>query len=416
MGEGYAQLVHPQILMTFEKPEYADILRNLIKVTYEESVDSAASLSIELSNGGEYLEDERLQVNKHIWFRIGYADRMSPMNVLTIKEIHPKFPETGIIGLTIKAFDLSTMSKDSTTPKNWGKLPSSEIVKQIAARYGYDADVAPSRDTPSKDRIQPGKTTDMQFCRELAVKLGWDCYVEGTMLVFKPQAAPGTPHMVFQYLGDPTSIFRSFSPHVKAWRPPDAASAGADDKKKKPHGSSAEEASQKVWSANLNKHTAVITNKKRKKEAAPGESNPGVKTNTDKASTIRPSAEPDAHKQAAQDAQDAKSKKAEIDADAELVGQPDIALRQTVLFKGLGTKWSGTYRVATFTHEYSIGGFTTSGGLARSLGPAGGAGASSSKNGKKGAADGKEAATRRVYKADLNWHKAEVQVKGRTDR
>jgi len=389
---GFASFIKPLIVMRFGKESGDDILEQLTSLSFESDDSKAAVLTLKITDRDRaFIDDPRLENNKHITFRIGYANRMCRERTVIIKEVHPVYPDTGNVSLTIKAFDLSAVAKDNAEPKNWGKKTASEIASAIAQRYGYDEEVEATNDIPTKDRIQSGAITDMEYLRSLAARLNYDCFVEGAALNFKPREYKGNPAHVFVYFSSGESVLRKFQPSVKSYQPDQHAMSGASDKdKKNVAGKSADSGEKKSGVSVLSVNGSSKLTSGQSREIPSDTAAPKTPTATvTKASRILPTPETTNAKvnEVLKGSLSKKESKA-VDATADLLGSPDVYLREIVRIEGVGRKHSGNYRVRRVLHEIDEAHFFTTIGLMKNaLGASNGAGSKNSKVGKKDQAD-----------------------------
>lgn len=389
---GFASFIKPLIVMRFGKDSGDDILEQLTSLTFESDDSKAAVLTLKITDRDRtFIDDPRLENNKHITFRIGYPNRMCRERTVIIKEVLPVYPDTGNVSLTIKAFDLSAVAKDNAEPKNWGKKTASEIASAIAKRYGYDEEIESTNDLPTKDRIQSGRITDMEYLKSLATRLNYDCFVEGTALNFKPREYKGSPAHVFVYFSSGASVLRKFQPHVKSYQPDQHAMVGASDKDKKDvAGKSADSGEKKSGVVVLSVNGSSKLSGLASKSIEPDTSAPKSPTaDVTKASRMEPTPETSSAKvnEALKGGLGVKENRA-VDASADLLGSPDVYLREIVRVEGVGRKHSGNYRVRRVLHEIDERAFFTTIGLMKNaLGASNGEVNKNSKVGKKDQAD-----------------------------
>ena len=126
---------------------------------------------------------------------------------------------TGRNSTTITCVGASYWMKQPGTVA-WYNQTASQIVVQIAARYNLDANIVPH--TTVWPVLQMAGCTYWQFCVELAYRIGYTFYCNGTQLVFKPrQTNPNTiPSVVgfYDYRADPAG-FPIFTPTLGATSP-----------------------------------------------------------------------------------------------------------------------------------------------------------------------------------------------------
>lgn len=178
-------------------------------VIFEEDEDLAATLTITVINKSKdtlgaqsdfkaVLNSKAFQEGNFIDLWIGYSS-MHYMGRVEIVKWLPVFPEEGPITLTIIGYDgrhkmtktnefkVKKGKRSKRTKKRktgYSKLTDDQIVKKIAAKYGYgaDVDVPEIKRTRVKGsfvaRVQPADMSDWDFLKKLAAINRFDLWVD----------------------------------------------------------------------------------------------------------------------------------------------------------------------------------------------------------------------------------------------
>ncbi len=183
-----------------------DVFENMIRLEIEEDVRKAASfmfrLSIALQDDGQWshLDDERLSLFKKVTISIGFGGDSTPVLVGCITHAAPHFdPEEELCYLEVRGMDFTCLMGLEEKIVTWTNQSHSDIASAIFDAYGITAEVEDAPTLHPEDGaalVQRG--ADITFLRELARKNGFDCYVstnaDGEVKgFFKPRALDASP-------------------------------------------------------------------------------------------------------------------------------------------------------------------------------------------------------------------------------
>jgi len=120
------------------------------------------------------------------------------------------FPASGLPQITVSGYDHSycmTIGKGEK-PLSWANKTDSEVVAAVARRYGLSAEV---EDTQVRHPMTvKGQESDMQFLERLAERNGYELYMRGRTLRFRPPAYEDNPVVSLQW----GAGLISFSPEI----------------------------------------------------------------------------------------------------------------------------------------------------------------------------------------------------------
>ena len=232
----YKSAVAPRFFIEADGVLAEDIASDIVKFEFDDDEKKPNELKLTVSNkGGKYTDDPRFAEGVTFRVRWGYAGDISPVYAVVIAKAKPKYPGAGQLPtIEMVAWDLQQEMNRHAHPKNWGKVSSSDIAKEIAKRYSLQAEVEESNDARSAMRTQAASVTDIQYLRSLADKLNWVCYLEDDRLHFHKKRLDAAPNLTFSYFNDAHGTLLEFTPEVKMGKPGKNKEAGAGTKDGKP--------------------------------------------------------------------------------------------------------------------------------------------------------------------------------------
>lgn len=310
----------------------------VLSVSYDSNVDMADMFTIVLQNPEHRLTDSPLfDVGKSVEIRMGYGEQLEPMMLGEITALQPSFPQSGAPTLTISGYDRSyRMRHNQPDRAAFQYMSDSMIAAQIALENGLIPVVDPS---PFVREKVHQTTSDMAFLRDLARQNFFETYVRWDKLYFR-LPRPQTEAVVLEW---GTSL-GSFSPRMST-----AAMAGlqvirgyneqlaqavvgfavAADL-------SLDNVVEKLGSSALDLLTTLGRRVVRRQS---------VKSPLDAAALA---------KAALQEILDGL-----YEGSGSCVGLPELRADRAVIVRGVGKRFSGTYKLQRVTHTVDGGGYRT---------------------------------------------------------
>ncbi len=142
-----------------------------------------------------YIDDERLSVWKQVTITAGPESDMEELMSGYITHIKLEFdPDPSQCMLEISGMDGSILMDREEKLKDWPNKKDSDIAAEIFGLYGFSPEVEDTEvihDEAVSTIIQ--RETDMQFLMRLALRNGFECYVEGTNGYFGPLQLDESP-------------------------------------------------------------------------------------------------------------------------------------------------------------------------------------------------------------------------------
>lgn len=168
-----------------------------------------------------YLDDERFMVWKQVTISAGFEGNIEELITGYITHIKPGFDcDPCKCILEIWGIDGSILMDREERLKDWPSMKDSDIASKIFNRYGFTPEVEDTHivhDEAVSTIIQ--RETDMQFLKRLALRNGFECYVEGTTGYFRTAQVDATPQPILAVnLGDETNVI-NFSVEINALMP-----------------------------------------------------------------------------------------------------------------------------------------------------------------------------------------------------
>jgi len=177
----------PSYKISFDDEDAADdIYENIIRLEIKEDLQQAASfmlrISIALQQEGEwsYLDDERFDLFKKVTIAFGLGeDEAVPYFEGFITHLAPHFdPAEELCYLEVRGMDATCLMNLEEKIETWTDTAHSDIASQLFAHYGLTPEVESTAAMHSEaDNILAQKHTDIRFLKELAERNGFECYV-----------------------------------------------------------------------------------------------------------------------------------------------------------------------------------------------------------------------------------------------
>lgn len=219
-------MAHESFLIEINGEEVADIYEDLISLEVELSDELPATCKLSLalykrrSDGTwMYLDEERFRLWNRIVVQIGFVESGREELISGyVTQVTASFdPDQGQSVLEILGMDGSVRMDREEKLKDWPNKKDSDIATEIFGLYGFTPEVEDTaiiHDEALSTVIQ--RETDLQFLKRLALRNGFNCYVEGTTGYFRPVPADDRPQPALAaHSGEETNLNR-FSISVDA--------------------------------------------------------------------------------------------------------------------------------------------------------------------------------------------------------
>ena len=219
---------HESFSIEIEGQEVSDLYVDLISLEVELDDELAGmfrlhiTISLQPDGTWSYLDDERLMVWKQVSISAGFVETgVEELMSGYITHVKPHFdPDPTQCSLEIWGMDGSVLMDRQEKLKDWPNKKDSDVALEIFSLYGFTSQVQPTQvihDEAISTIIQ--RETDIQFLRRLALRNGFECYVENNMGYFGPPQVDAAPQpLLAAHFGDETNLSH-FSVEVNALTP-----------------------------------------------------------------------------------------------------------------------------------------------------------------------------------------------------
>lgn len=205
------------LTVEIEGAEISDLYPRLIALEVEHDTELAAMLrlrfSLLLDQRGTWsiLDDERLRIWKQVSIRAGLSEADEVLMTGYITHVRPHFdPDPARCVLEVWGMDASVMMDREEKLKDWPNKKDSDIASEILTTHGLTPEVEDTgviHDEALSTIIQ--RETDMRFLKRLALRNGFECYVQNDTAFFKKPRLDDPPQPVLSvHFGGETTVSR----------------------------------------------------------------------------------------------------------------------------------------------------------------------------------------------------------------
>ncbi len=208
---------HDNLKIEIEGSEIQELYNDLVSLEVELDEELAGmfrmsvALLLQADGTWNYIDDERLAIWKKVVVTAGLEDDTEQLILGYITHIRPIFG-SGLdqCHLEIWGMDASVLMDREDKLQDWPSRKDSDIATEIFGTYGLTPQVEDTdliHDEQVSTIIQ--RETDIQFLKRLALRNGYECYVDGDTGYFQPPQVSGEPQPVLSVqFGDDTNVNR----------------------------------------------------------------------------------------------------------------------------------------------------------------------------------------------------------------
>jgi len=201
----------------FDGSEISQLYCDLVSLEVELDVELAGmfrmhiSLLLDADGTWTYIDDPRLTIWTQVVVTAGLDDDSEQLISGYITHIRPAFG-VGLDDNTLEIWglDTSVLLDREDVLKDWPSKKDSDIASEIFNTYGLTPEVDDTvviHDENVSTIIQ--RETDIRFLKRLALRNGYECYVDGDTGYFQLPQLGGTPQQVLAVqFGDDTNVNR----------------------------------------------------------------------------------------------------------------------------------------------------------------------------------------------------------------
>jgi len=227
---------HESFKLEIENKEVADVYEHLISLEVELDDELAAMFRLRVAmlqqpdGTWTFLDDERFRAWRRVTITAGFESAADELISGVITHVRPTFdPDPSQCTLEIWGMDGSVLMDREEKLKDWPNKKDSDIAGVIFSGYGFTLKVEDTHvvhDEAVSTIIQ--RETDIQFLNRLALRNGFECYVEGTTGYFRRSQVNAPPQpLLAAHFGDETTLTR-FAIEVNALEPTQVTLAQID--------------------------------------------------------------------------------------------------------------------------------------------------------------------------------------------
>ncbi|MEV6871432.1 hypothetical protein [Amycolatopsis sp. NPDC051128] len=227
---------HDNLRIEIGGAEAADVYPDLVRLEIELDDDLAGmfrmTVALRLNPDGSwtYLDDERFVPWQRVVVTAGLADETRPLLTGFITHLRPQFAvglEQSV--LEVWGMDASVLMDRVDKLKDWPNKKDSDIATEAFRAYGLTpqvSDTAVVHNEEVSTIIQ--RETDIQLLRRLALRNGYEVFVDGDTGYFRPPGLDDTPQPVLAVQFGAETNVNWFTLEVDALAPADVAMSGVD--------------------------------------------------------------------------------------------------------------------------------------------------------------------------------------------
>ncbi|MDR0965174.1 MAG: late control protein D [Myxococcales bacterium] len=179
--------------------EPLDLDGRILGFIFEDTEKKADQVSIQLDNFDLALfEREELVGGATLEVSWGYPGNMASPRRVVVKKLK------GFQTLTIEGQATSVLMNREARTRSWSNKSRSEVVKEIAAEYGYEGESLAIEDTGEViGTINQSAETDARFLRRLAAREEYEYFVDDAGLHWHSRNQASAPTHVLTWFSDP---------------------------------------------------------------------------------------------------------------------------------------------------------------------------------------------------------------------
>lgn len=186
-------------------------------IEFDELCDGSDTCTLQITDPDfQFIEDDIFIEEASIYCRFGFNEDTF-RNEFTgyISAVDISFPEEGSPTLSITCFDKSHLMNRSKKERSWDNVTRADVVKKIAAEYGFNVDLESNYTFAVVDTISQSDNTDIEFLESLAgeEREPFMCKLVGNTLIYKKKGLLQEPKTTLGYKVYPFDV-QSFTPQI----------------------------------------------------------------------------------------------------------------------------------------------------------------------------------------------------------
>lgn len=185
--------------------------------SFDELCDGSDTLTINILDPNfEFIEDNIFIDEASVVLEHGFEGDVEREKFSGyISAIDITFPEEGSPALTITCLDKSHIMNRSKKDRSWDNVTRADVVRKIAAEYGFGTYIEPNYEFALQDTISQSKQTDIEFLESLASneREPFLCKLIGNTIHYEKKGLLSDPVTAVGYKTYPFDVM-SFSPQI----------------------------------------------------------------------------------------------------------------------------------------------------------------------------------------------------------
>jgi phage protein D len=313
---------------------------SVLAVEVSEDIDALGMFTLELNNWDLenqkvlWSDDAQFELGNKVEIEFGYGNQTDAVMVGEITGLEPEFSAGESPRLIVRGHDFSHRLMRGTKTRTFTAMRDSDIVAQVASTAKLSVRASPTPE-PVEYVLQRNQT-DLAFIRDRASRIGYEIFVEGTTLVFRPLTPRGEAVLTLK-----GTDLLEFSPRL--------STLGQVD-----------EVEVRGWDARQKEHTVV--GKASKSDVMAMGATSGISATAQEFGTTRTTyavidqavATPQEAKTIAE-GQINRMALGYITGEGACEGNTALRVGRPITIEGLGKRFSGNYYVTATNHRYAVG-------------------------------------------------------------
>lgn len=166
-----------------------DVMANLIEVTVEQHAHLPDMFAIRLHDAGlNFIDGGPFDLTQPVEIgAFGPDEEPLPLISGEITALEPNFNASMVAELVVRGYDRSHRLYRVQKSRAFLNVKDSDLAQTIAANANLDAEVAAT--TVIYDHVYQDNQSDLTFLMERAWRIGYECFLEGETLYFRPPPA-----------------------------------------------------------------------------------------------------------------------------------------------------------------------------------------------------------------------------------
>jgi uncharacterized protein len=205
---------------------------DVIEVSVLQDVSAPGMFAVRLANWDvdklqfTWSDDRLFAEGAEVEVLMGYAGDLAPVFVGEVTGLEPEFRADEPPSVTIRGYDRGHRLLRGRKTRSFTRTTDSDIAAQVAREAGLDPDPKDTKIT--LEYVLQANQTDFEFLKERARRIGYEVWVEGKTLEFRPRPIEESEALTLSLAEDLLEFFPRVSTvglvgevEVRGWSPKD---------------------------------------------------------------------------------------------------------------------------------------------------------------------------------------------------